>query len=395
MIARTAIVVLGALGLGLPCAAEDPCGGNRCDTQACPCGCECGNDHDPGLCYVPQRAQAGLVPTTMKAAQGNGQPCDKPDWSCISEKDVPVPKPGAGEVLLEMRGSSVNPIDVDLVEPSCKNFPKPFTCSNGTIGDDGAGIVVALGSGCSDLKVGDEVWGFMDGSYAQYAIAKCKRVGLKPTNLGFVNAGTIPVVGGTSLQCLQAAGMPSKKSNLTVVITSGQGGTGFIGIQLAKALGATRVITAATGAGIEFVKALGADVVVDYHKQDLSESLATDSVDIVYDNLGLPGTADKIMHSIRSGGTFLVLTGGEHGSISKHPKKGVKQIHFGSSIFGNNKKEMNQLKGLFEAGKLQSRTMHQTYGLREIPSAFTRLRSSGVLGKIAIVPTKTTTLTVV
>jgi len=321
------------------------------------------------------------TPQQMTAVQGSGKPCSKPDWSCISKKIVGVPRPGAGQALIMVRGSSVNPINVDLVEPGCA---ASFGCSNGTMGNDGAGTVVAVGTSCSEFKVGDQVWGGIQGSYAQYAIASCKSIGLKPTNLNFVDAGTIPVVGGTSLQCLQAAGMPSKKTNLTVVVTSGQGGTGFMGIQLAKALGATRVITAATGAGIEFAKSLGADVVVDYHKQDLGEALPDDSVDIVFDNFGVKGTADKMMHSIRSGGTFLVLMGGNGGTISKNPKAGVRQVPFGLCTAGT--KEFDDLKELFEAGKLNARTMQPTYNLSEVPAAFTRLRSHGVLGKIAVVP---------
>merc|ERR1711959_567825 len=104
--------------------------------------------------------------------------------------------------------------------------------------------------------------------------------------------------------------------NLSVVVTSGQGGTGFMAVPLAKALGATRVITAASGSGIDFVKSLGADVVIDYHKQKLSDALPTDSVDIVFDNFGAKGTADEMMHAIRSGGAFVVLPGGNRGKIS-------------------------------------------------------------------------------
>lgn len=337
------------------------------------------------------------IPQQMAAVRGSGTSCDKPDWTCISEKDVPVPRPAAGQVLLEMRGSSVNPINVDLVEPRCTYLPKPFACSNGTLGNDGAGIVAEIGAECSGLKVGDEVWGSIEGSYAQYAIARCASVGLKPVKLSFVDAGTIPVVGGTSLQCLKAAGMPSQTPNLTVVVTSGQGGTGFVAVQLAKALGATRVITAASGPGIDFVKSLGADFVVDYHKQELADALPDDSVDIVFDNLGAKGTADKMMHAIRSGGTFLVLMGGSGGTISKHPKAGIRQVSFGLSTAA--KKEFDQLKELFDTGKLQPRTMQPTYNLAQVPDAFTRLRSHGVLGKIAVVPvtayTSVSTMTVV
>ena len=81
------------------------------------------------------------------------------------------------------------------------------------------------------------------------------------------------------MQCLQEAGAPWT-SKPTVVVTAGQGGTGFIGVQLAKALGAGTVITAATGDGI---------VVVDYHEQNIFDTLGNDTVDVVFDNLGFPG----------------------------------------------------------------------------------------------------------
>merc|ERR1712050_785129 len=155
-------------------------------------------------------------------------------------------------------------------------------------------------------------------------------------------------------------------------------------------MGATRVITAASGAGIEFVKSIGADVVIDYHKEDISDALEDDSVDIVFDNFGAKGTADKIMHAIRSGGTYLVLLGGNGGTISKNPKAGVKQVNFG--LFNGGQKEMGMLKTWFEQSKLKAHVMQPTYGLGEVGQAFNRLLSSGVLGKIAVVPTTAATV---
>lgn len=190
------------------------------------------------------------VPPTMLAVQGSGVGCDKPDWSCISTKSVDVPSPSAGQVLLKMQGASVNPINVDVVEPEC---PYTLGCADGTLGNDGAGTVVEVGSSCPNFKIGDEVWGLIHGSYAQYAIADCGSIGLKPNNLDFVSAGTIPVVGGTARSCLLSGGLV--RSNLTVVITSGQGGTGYMAVQLAKAMGAKHIITSASGDGIDFVKA--------------------------------------------------------------------------------------------------------------------------------------------
>lgn len=321
------------------------------------------------------------LPSTMIAARASGIPCDRPNFSCVTKQTVPVPTPTSTQVLLRMGGASVNPVNIDMIQPVCRAFGH---CTNGTIGNDGAGTVVQLGADCPDFAIGDVVWGFPFGAYAEYAVADCSHVGKKPATLNVVDAGTMPVVGGTALQCLKAAGMPSQLTNLTVVVTAGQGGTGFIGVQLAKALGATRVVTAATGKGIELMKMLGADVVVDYHKHKLSDVLQQDSVDIVFDNLGVPGTADDLMPSIRSGGTFLVLEGGKGGKISTHPKAGVRQVAFGLSTAA--KPEMDQLAQLFDENKLVAHTMDPTYGLGQVSDAFTRLLSSGVLGKIAIVP---------
>jgi len=320
-----------------------------------------------------------VVPSTMMAVQGSGVGCDKPDWSCIDTKKVDVPSPSAGQVLLKMHGASVNPINVDGVEPECATT---IGCSDGTLGNDGAGTVVAVGSSCQNFQIGDEVWGGIQGSYAQYAVANCNFIGLKPSNLDFVSAGTIPVVGGTARSCLLSAGLV--RSNLTVVITSGQGGTGYMAVQLAKAMGANRVITSATGDGIDFVKALGADVIVDYHKHDLADTLENDSVDVVFDNFGIPGTADKMMHAIRPGGTFLVLPGGNGGTISDSPKEGVNQV--GQCNGGTYSEGLNYMKDMFEAGLLSARVMKPWYKISEVPEAFTRLRSHGVYGKIAVVP---------
>ena len=93
-------------------------------------------------------------------------------------------------------------------------------------------------------------------------------LGLKPHTLDLTAAATIPGAALSSLFALRATGAPWEQNrNLTVVVTSGAGGTGFIGIQLAKAYGAAVVVTATSAQNTDFVKALGADIVVDYHKQ--------------------------------------------------------------------------------------------------------------------------------
>ena len=96
-------------------------------------------------------------------------------------------------------------------------------------------VAVGSGSDCSHLSVGSEVWVQTTGGYAEYATATCKSTGLKPSTLTFTDAGTMPCVAVTSLQCWQATGAPwNNITNVTVAVTSGQGGTGILALQLAN-----------------------------------------------------------------------------------------------------------------------------------------------------------------
>jgi len=197
-------------------------------------------------------------------------------------------------------------------------------------------------------------------------VAPCSLVRPKPKSLNFTDAGTIPGVGNTAVDIFKRLGAPWQPSdNITVVVTAGQGGTGFIAVQVAKLFGA-RVATAATGPGLDLMKSLGVDFVVDYHKQDLFETLGNNSVDYVFDNIGANGTADKAMPSLRPGGSFMLLTGGGPGTLSKNPKEGVKQ--FESGIFQPSGAALDALAGWFDAGLLRPHTF-QSFGLSEVPAA--------------------------
>jgi len=342
-------------------------------------GCGSGGGASPAPAPPP-------LPSTMTAMLASGTPCSDPDWTCLSlSKTVPVPTPGKGMALVKMYGASVNPLNVDLVEPVCKYLPPsaPYHCSNGTFGNDGAGVVAAVGEQCTGVNVGDKVFGFFLGSYAQYSLTACGIIAQKPQKLNFTEAGSLPVAALTSMQAWTLTGAPwEAQKNLTVVVTGGQGGTGVFAVQLAKAFAPhARVITAASGGGIDVVKKLGADVVIDYHKEELFEALPDNSVDIVFDNIGLPGTADKAMHAIRAGGTYAVLTGGGGGKISDNPKADVKQIAYAGVT--PNAADLQQLAQLFDSGAVLP-VLASTYALADLPAAFTRSLGHGVYGKIVV-----------
>ena len=341
----------------------------------------------------------GSIPTMMTAAYKDGS-CEAP-FACVKTRRVPVPDPGSGEALIRSAGSSVNPCDVDYVEGEFAG------CSGGggTLGMDVAGTVVKLGTGKCRLQVGDRVWADLGGvrgdtgGMADYAVVRCDQAGIAPNSINvtpapilvprlpsavhvpdtnrrcpqLTAAATIPLAGLTSVECLQATGAPWSAPNLTVVVTSGTGGTGFIAVQLAKAFGAARVVTSTSGAAnIALARSFGADVVTDYKKQDIFAALPDASVDIVYgestckpllhtrgifdsrcsefaDNFGAPGTADRAMRTMRHGGTILVLPGGESGKISKHPRADVRQITF-SGTRSSAHDGLDTMAAFFDAG---------------------------------------------
>jgi len=346
-------------------------------------------------------ASGAEVPTTMRALRAKGA-CGTP-FSCVKLETVPTPEPKSGEVLIRVKGTSVNPSDVDTIEMG--------GCALGC-GADVVGAVVAC-PGCTRLKVGDSVWTLAKGAYAEYVVAQEAMTTHVPASLDARVAATIPEVGITSYMSLKRTGslpgtpLPTGSpwasgnfSNLTVLVTAGAGGTGFIGIELAKAWGAKHIATQTTGAeGEEFVRSLGATFVTDYHVQDVIDALPDNSVDIVYDNYGREGTADKAMRVIRPGGVYLMMPHGEcYGKkiqgppcLAAHPKAGVRQVNYVTApdFAAHLRQGLDDLTDLFEVGKLSPR-IAKTFSFDDAAKAFAFSAGSGEggvghhYGKIAI-----------
>lgn len=327
------------------------------------------------------------IPVMMTAVQKTGS-CSTP-FDCVQSRRVPVPAPGKEQALLRVASSSVNPCDADYVEGSFGG------CSGGggTLGSDVAGTVVKAGAGCR-LKTGDRVWadengftGTDTGGMAEYAVVQCAQAGIAPTSINLTAAGTIPLAGLTSVEAMQALGAPWTAANLTVVVTSGTGGTGYLGVQLAKAFGAARVVTATSGAAnIALARSFGADIVIDYKVQDIFSALPDDSVDLVYDNYGAAGTADRAMPKIKVGGTYLIVPGGEGGRVSAHPRAGIHQLTFRGTASLTHA-GLDVLAAQFDrtdALRLRPRLYAQV-PLAEAKRAYALSATGDVVGKVAVV----------
>jgi NADPH:quinone reductase-like Zn-dependent oxidoreductase len=190
----------------------------------------------------------------------------------IGFAEVPRPTLEADELLVQVHAASVNPIDNMIPTGLFKavlRFQLPAT-----LGSDLAGVVAEVGSGVTRFKVGDAVFANIfdqgTGSIAEFAVVPASAAALKPANLDFVQAASIPMVGLTSWQALKER--IKLRAGQKVFIPAGSGGIGTFAIQLAKHLGAKVGTTTSTG-NVELVSRLGADEVVDYKKQDFAKVL--------------------------------------------------------------------------------------------------------------------------
>ena len=215
--------------------------------------------------------------------------------SVVNENDVLVQVHSAGVNLLD---SKIRNGEFKLILP----YKTPFT-----LGHDLAGIVTKVGSKVSKFKVGDEVYSrpadHRIGTFAEYISVNESDLALKPKNLTMEEAASIPLVGLTAWQAL------IEKANLQkgqkIFIQAGSGGVGTFAIQLAKHLGATVATTTST-ANIELVKNLGADIVIDYKKDDF-ETILKD-YDVVLNSQDTK-TLEKSLKILKPGGKLISISG--------------------------------------------------------------------------------------
>lgn len=223
----------------------------------------------------------------------------------IGIADVPLPTLKADELLVQVHATSVNPIDNMITTGMFKpvlHFQLPAT-----LGSDLAGVVTKVGSNVTRFKPGDAIFANIfdlgTGAIAEFAVVPEHLAALKPANLDFVQAASIPMVGLTSWQALRERA--KLRAGQKVFIPAGSGGIGTFAIQLAKHLGAKVGTTTSTG-NVELVLSLGADEVVDYKKQAFEKVLR--GYDAVLGTVR--GDAiEKSLGIVKPGGAIVSLVG--------------------------------------------------------------------------------------
>lgn len=275
------------------------------------------------------------------------------------------------DVLIQVKAASINPLDIKIrmgFMQKMRPVELPYTP-----GLDAAGIVVAVGAGVSRFKAGDEVMATtMMGAYAEYVVAKEEFVSLKPNSISFAEATSLVVNLGTAQSILFLEGKLEKGQK--VLIQGAAGAVGATMVQLAKNNG-IYVIATASGKGLELVKSLGADEVIDYTSQDITTLVK--EVDVVADCAG--GEAQSALFEVvRSGGKLLSIAGMPSPELAQ--KYNVEARFVSSNLSAKNLE--NGLK-LVAEGKIKP-IVAKTFPLAEAAQAQDFVSAGGMNGKVVL-----------
>lgn len=245
------------------------------------------------------------LPKTMKAIR---QHAYGEASKVLTMEDVELPTATGESILVKVTAASINPIDYKLLHGDLsmiKKFQFPHTP-----GHDFAGTVVAIGSSCKRLRIGDRVYGTSsdaNGAFAEYILVEEKFAACIPAKLSFEAAASITMVGQTAIAAFHKTG---SLTNKRVLVLGGSGGTGSLAIQVAKALGATYVATTCSSSNTDYVRSLGADHVIDYSAVNFADALSVEPpFDIIYDCVGGREQWDNAQRILNKSGTFVTLIG--------------------------------------------------------------------------------------
>src|SRR5688572_27454845 len=219
--------------------------------------------------------------------------------------EMPEPELRDDDVLVRIHAAGVNPLDSKIRDGEFKRI-LPYRLPL-ILGNELAGIVVRAGSGVRRFKPGDEVYARPDkdriGTFAEFIAMSEDDAAIKPKTLTMEEAASIPLVGLTAWQVLiERANL---KKGQKVLIHAGSGGVGTFAIQLAKHIGAT-VATTTSAPNVDLVKSLGADVVIDYKKEDFEKLLS--GYDVVLNSLS-KDTLEKSLKVLKPGGKLISISG--------------------------------------------------------------------------------------
>lgn len=316
----------------------------------------------------------------------------------LQEVDVPEPLVGEHDVLVQVKAAGLNQLDEKIRQGEFKQV-LPYRLPL-ILGNDLAGVVVSVGAKVRSFKPGDEVFARPDkdriGTFAERIAVAESDLAIKPASISMDEAGSLPLVALTAWQALVERGKvgPGQK----VLIHAGAGGVGSIAIQLAKYLGAT-VATTVSAANADFVRELGADVVIDYRTEDFAEILH--GYDLVLDSLG-GENLERSLRVLKPGGKAIGISGppdpgfaqelganavmkGAIGLISAGIRRKARRlgVTYEFLFMRANGSQLREIAALIDAGEIRP-VVGRVVPFDQTPEVLAELDKGGVRGKTVV-----------
>ncbi len=304
-------------------------------------------------------------------------------------ENVEKPAPADNEILVKIQAAAVNPLDWHYMRGS-PYIMRLLGSGLGTpkdtrMGVDFAGTVEAVGRNVRQFKPGDEVFGGRSGAFAEYiTVPEDRAVVLKPANLTFEQAASVPIAAITALQALRDKGQ--LKPGQKVLINGASGGVGTFAVQIAKSFGA-EVTGVCSGRNAEMVRSIGADHVIDYRQEDYTEN--GQRYDLIIDNVGNHSLSEN-RQVLNPEGIFVII-GGSKGNWLGPLMSPIKALVY-SPFVGQEfvmllaqmrKQDLTILSDLMQTGKVTP-VIDRRYRLSEVPAAIRYSEEGHARGKIVI-----------
>lgn len=302
---------------------------------------------------------------------------------------IPKPAPSGNEVLIRIRAAALNPLDWHMMRGT-PWFLRLFTGvripKNIRMGVDVAGTVVGLGTGETEFRLGDEVFGAMDGSLAEYVCGPASALVIRPANISAEEAAAVPVAGLTAMQALRDKA--HIKPGDSILINGAAGGVGTFAIQIAKWLGA-KVTGVCSARNLDLIGSLGADRVIDYTREDFANG--AEKYDAIFDLVG-NRTLSDFRKVLAPKGIFVGCGGGGPDEPAGQLLAGMlKQMVSGwftsqtlTGVIAKRKKtDLEVLRELLR-NKLIKPVIDKRYRLSDVPDAIRYLEKGHARGKVVI-----------
>ncbi|MGH1493432.1 MAG: NAD(P)-dependent alcohol dehydrogenase [Acidimicrobiales bacterium] len=297
----------------------------------------------------------------------------------------PVPAAGPGQLRIKVTASTVNPMDwhLGVGSPAIVRLAEGFGRPKHEIpGREACGVVEQLGVGVTDFKIGDLVFGWVTGAFAEYAIAEADRIWHAPVKMTEFECAALPVAGAAALEAIERGDVMGKR----VVVNGASGGVGHYAVQLAKSSGAQWVAGVCSSSNADFVRGLGADQVVAYDTEDFT----SDRWDVIIDCIG-NRSASEIRGALVDDGRWVVIGDSKRdGLLGPLPRLVGRLIRwrFGSQschwfVQGEDAGYLEKLAALVENGLVRSH-LSAAVTMDEVRAGYEKIESGRTVGKLSV-----------